>query len=139
MSCSLLTAWLYSLNCPSYDDVICGISCLCSLDCFSCGDFICDTATICLITYTTIGTTLTIVSTIDGSTIPLIIFCAFEFMLSYSPFTPEPKAPPSSILFFLLRTLLGKFATTFFLFSSVICISSLVLLTLADGFYGLSF
>jgi hypothetical protein len=42
-------------------------------------------------------------------------------------------------LLFLLKALLGESTTTFFMFSSVIYISSLVLLTLAGGFYGLSF
>jgi hypothetical protein len=60
-------------------------------------------------------------------------------MLPCSLFTLEPEAPPPSILFFLLRALLGEYATTFFLFSSVVYISSLVLLTLASGFCGLSF
>jgi hypothetical protein len=78
-------------------------------------------------------------STVNGSTLPFIIFCALKFVLSYSLFTPEPKAPPSSTLFFLLKALLKKFAITFFLFSSVVYMSSLVLLTLVDGFYGLSF
>jgi hypothetical protein len=60
-------------------------------------------------------------------------------VLSYSLFTFEPKAPPSSILFFLLKALLGEYATIFFLFSNVLRIFSLVFLTLASGFYGLSF
>jgi hypothetical protein len=60
-------------------------------------------------------------------------------MLSCSLFIPELEALPSSTLFFLLRKLLGEFITTFFLFFSVVYISSLVFLTLADGFYGLSF
>jgi hypothetical protein len=59
-------------------------------------------------------------------------------MPPYSLFTLKPKAPPST-MFFLLRALLGKFATTLFLFFNVDYISSLVLLTLADGFFGLSF
>jgi hypothetical protein len=49
------------------------------------------------------------------------------------------RVPPSSTLLFFLRTLLKEFATTFFLFSSVVYISSLVFLTLVDGFYGFSF
>jgi hypothetical protein len=60
-------------------------------------------------------------------------------MFSYSFFTPKPKAPPSSTLFFLLRALIGKSVVAFFLFSSVVYNSSLVLLTLAGGFCGLSF
>jgi hypothetical protein len=47
-------------------------------------------------------------------------------MLSYSLFTLELEAPPSSTLFFLLRTLLGEFVVAFFLFSNFIYISSLV-------------
>jgi hypothetical protein len=42
-------------------------------------------------------------------------------------------------LFFFLRTLFGEFATTFFLFCSAICISTLVILTLVGGFCGFSF
>jgi hypothetical protein len=71
--------------------------------------------------------------------VPFIIFCAFESMLSFSLFTPKLEAPPSSTLFFLLRTFFGEFVATFFLFFSVIYISSLILLTLVSGFYGLSF
>jgi hypothetical protein len=85
-----------------------------------------------MVAYTTIGT-------VDGSTLLLIVSCAFKFVLSCSLITLELEAPPSSILFFLLRTLLGEFTTTFFLFSSAIYISSLVLLTLVGGFYGFSF
>jgi hypothetical protein len=67
------------------------------------------------------------------------MFCALKFVFSYFLFTPKPEAPPSSTLLFFLKTLLGKPIATFFLFSSAIYISSLVLLTLAGGFYGLSF
>ncbi len=109
------------------------------LNCLSCGNVIYGTARVCLTTCTTNGTTLTIVGTIYGSTLPLIIFCALKSMLSCSLFIPELEALPSSTLFFLLRKLLGEFITTFFLFFSVVYISSLVFLTLADGFYGLSF
>jgi hypothetical protein len=42
-------------------------------------------------------------------------------------------------LFFLLKTFLKFFVTTFFLFSSVVFISSLVLSTLVGGFYEFSF
>jgi hypothetical protein len=48
-------------------------------------------------------------------------------MFSYSLFPPKPKVRPSSILLFFLRALLKEFTTTFFLFSSVVYISSLVL------------
>ncbi len=51
----------------------------------------------------------------------------------------EHEAPPSSTLFFLLKALLGESVTTFFLFSNVVYISSLILFTLASGLYGLSF
>jgi hypothetical protein len=47
-------------------------------------------------------------------------------MFSCSLFTFEPKAFLSSILIFLFRALLGESAATFFLFSSVVYISSLV-------------
>jgi hypothetical protein len=66
-----------------------------------------------------------------------LYFSSF-FVPPYSLFTPKPKAPPST-MFFLLKALLEKFATTLFLFFSVDYISCLVLLTLADGFFGLSF
>jgi hypothetical protein len=41
-------------------------------------------------------------------------------VFSCSLFTPKPKPPPSSTLFFLLRALLGESIVTFFLFYSVI-------------------
>jgi hypothetical protein len=41
-------------------------------------------------------------------------------------------------LLLFLRTL-GKSIATFFMFFNVICISSLILLTLVGGFYGFSF
>ncbi len=53
-------------------------------------------------------------------------FCALRFVLSCSLFTFEPKAPPSSTLFFLSIALLGKFVVAFFLFTSAIYIASLV-------------
>ncbi len=86
-----------------------------------------------------LGTTCTIVSIVNGSIFPLIIFCAFAYVFSCSFFILEPKAPLSSTLFFLLKALLRESATTFFLFSNVVCIASLVILTLVDGFYGFSF
>ncbi len=139
MSCSLLTPWFYSLNYLSCGNVICGISCLYFFSCISCEHFICGTTTICLTAYTTISSTLTSIGNVDGSTLPLIIFCAFKFVLSCSLFIPKDEALPSSTLFFLLKTLLGKFTTTFFLFSSAIYISSQILLALAGGFCGRSF
>ncbi len=126
MSCPLSTSWLYSFNYLFCGNVIYGTSSLCSLKCVSCGVVIYGISTVYLASCTTIGTTLTIVGTIDGSILPLIIFYVFKFVLSYSLFTLEPKAPPSSTLFFLLRAFLGK-STTTFLYSSVVCISSLVL------------
>ncbi len=132
MSCSFLIPWLCSLNCLSYGNVICGISYLCSLDYLSYGNVICGIIVVCLIACTTI-------STADGSILPLIIFYALKYVLSCSFYTPQLEAPPSLTLFFLLRTLLGEFDVAFFLFFSVVCISSLVLLTLAGGFCGLSF
>ncbi len=113
MSCSLLTPWPCSLNCPSCGDVICGISCLCSFCCVSYGNVICGIVVVSLTTYITVGITLTIVGIADGSIMPLIIFCALKFVLSCSLFTLKLEAPPST-LFFLFKTLLGKFATTFF-------------------------
>jgi hypothetical protein len=86
MSCSFLTSWLYSLNYFSYGDVICGTSCLNSLSYPSCGDVICGTYVIYLAVCTTISITHTIVGTIDGSILPLIIFCALTFLLSF-PFS----------------------------------------------------
>jgi hypothetical protein len=89
--------------------------------------------------YTIINIACTNVGTANGAIFPLITFCALDFMLSYSLLIPKPKAPPSSALFFLLRALLGDFVVAFFLFSSVVYISSLVFFTLAGGFYGFSF
>jgi hypothetical protein len=117
MSCSLLTSSLYSHNFFSHGDVI----------------------YVCLATYTTISIVITIVSITDGSTLSLIIFYAFKFMLSCCLFTLEPKAPPSSTLLFLLRTFFKESTAIFFVFFSVVYISSLVHLTLTDGFCGLSF
>jgi hypothetical protein len=121
VSCSLLTSCLYSLNYPS------------------CGNVICGTYVVYLTTCTTISTTHTTIGTTNGSTLPLIIFCALTSMFSYSFFTLKLEAPPSSTLFFFLRILLGKFTPTFFLFSSDVYIFSVVLLTLFGGFYGFSF
>jgi hypothetical protein len=59
-------------------------------------------------------------------------------VFSYSLFTLEPEAPPSSTLFFLLKTLL-KESIVAFLFFNVVYISFLVLLTLVGGFCGFSF
>jgi hypothetical protein len=97
------------------------------------------TAVVYLIVCTIVGIALSIVGTIDGSTLPLIIFYALKSMPSCSIFTLELEALSSSTIFFFLKTLLREYAATFFLFSSVVYFSSLVLLTLASGFYGLSF
>jgi hypothetical protein len=83
--------------------------------------------------------TCTIVGTANGSTLPLIILCALASILSYFLFTIEPKVLPSSTMFFLLKALFDESTIAFFLFSSVVYISSLVLLTLVGGFYGFSF
>ncbi len=132
MSCSLLTPWLCSFNCFSCGNVTCGISYIYSLGYLSYGDVIYGIAIVYL-------TALTIVGIVDGSTLPFIIFCALKSMLSCSLFTPNLEAHPSSTLFLLLKTLFGKFVVDFFLFSNAFSIPSLVLLTLVNGFYGLSF
>ncbi len=85
MSCSSLTSCFYSLNYFSCGNVIFGTSCLYSFSCVSCGIVICGIYVIYLATYTTVGTTLTTICTIDGSTMPFIIFCALIFVLSYVP------------------------------------------------------
>jgi hypothetical protein len=92
-----------------------------------------------LVACTTVGTTCTTIGTEDGSTLPLIIFYAHTYVLSCSLFNLEPEALPSSTLFFLLIALLGESIATFFIFSNAIYISSLVILTLTNGFYGFSF
>jgi hypothetical protein len=98
----------------------------------SCGDVIYGISTDYLTICITIGT-------IDGSTLPFIIFSTLASVLSYSLFTLELQAPPSSTLLFLLRALLGESIVAFFLFSNVVYISSLILLTLVGGFCGFSF
>ncbi len=118
----------YDLKSLSYGDVIYGAFVVCLATCTTIG-----------IIHTIVGTTRTTVGTIDHSILPFIIFCALTFVLSCSFFILQLKVPPSLTLFFFLRTLLGKFVVAFFLFSNVVCISSLVLLTLAGGFYGFSF
>ncbi len=139
MTCSLLTSLLCSLNCLSCDDVIHSISCLCSFGYLIYGDVIYDIVIFYLTTFTTSGITLTTIGTAYGSTIPFIIFCAFKYVLSCTLFTPKPEAPPSSTQFFLLKSLIGKSTTTLFWLYNVVYISSLVILTLVDGFCGLSF
>ncbi len=169
MSCFFLTPWFCSLNYLSCGDVIYGTSYLCSFHWLSCGSVIYGTSYLCSfhwlscgsviygtsylcsfhwlsygnVIYGTVvvylnactigGIALIIVGTTNGSTLPFIIFYALKFVFSCSLFILN------STLFFFLRTLFRKSTAAFFLFSSVICISSLVLLTLADGFCGLSF
>jgi hypothetical protein len=99
----------------------------------------CGIVAIFLTAYTIVGTGLTIIGTANGSTLPLIIFCALKFVLSCSLCTFKPKALPSSTLFFLLKTLIGESVIAFFMFSNVVYISSLVFKTLVSGFYGFSF
>ncbi len=115
----------------SCGDVICGMSCLCSLNRASYGVVICGISIVCLATCTTIGIA-------NGFTLPLIILCAVIYVFFYSFFIFKLEAPPSSILFFLIITLLGEFVVAFFLFSSVFCLSSLVLLTLVGSLCGIS-
>jgi hypothetical protein len=139
VSCSLFTSWLYSLNFLSCEDAICSTSSLCSLRCVSNGISIYGIFVVYLTTCTIVDTGVTTVGTANGSTLPLIIIYALKYVLSCSLFILEFEAPPSSTLFFLLRTLLGEFAETFFLFSSAAYISSLVLLTLVGNFCGFTF
>jgi len=114
-------------------------SCFYSFSCLSYGDVTYGTYTKCLVNYTIVGTAYTIIGTANGSTLPLVIFHALALVLSYSLFTLELEALLSSTLFFFLRALINEFIATFFLFSSVVYISSLVLFTLATGFCGFSF
>ncbi len=100
----------------------------------SCGDVIYGTSAIYLTTCTTISIACTNISTVDGSTVPLIIFYALASVFSCSFFTHENKA-----LFFLSRALLGKSVVVFFLFSSVFCILSLIPSTLVDDFLDFPF
>ncbi len=139
MSCSFLTPWLCSHSCFSYGDVICGISYLCSFGYLFYGDVIYDTTVIYLTICTTSGTTFVNISIIDGCTLLLIIFCALKCVFSCCFFTLELEALLSSTLFFFLKTLLGEYDVAFFLLSSVVHISSLVLLALASGLCQLSF
>ncbi len=120
VSCSLLTFCLYSLSC------------------LSCGDVICGTSAVYMAACTTISTTYTNVGTLDGATLPFITFCALTSMFSCSRLTFEPKGPPSSTLFFLLRALLGDSIVAFFLFSNA-TYNSIIIFTLAGGFCELSF
>ncbi len=94
---------------------------------------------VCQVAYIIVGTTYTIIGTANGSTLPFIIFYALTFVLSYFLFIPKLETSPSSTLFFLLKTLLGKSVVTFFLFSNIVHIFSLVLLTLVGGLCGFSF
>ncbi len=84
---------------------------------------------VCLVAYTIVGTTHTTIYSAYGSTLPLIIFLALKYMLSCSFFTYEPKALPSSTMFFLLIIFLGESIIAFKLFSNAIYISSLIFKT----------
>ncbi len=66
-------------------------------------------------------------------------FLCLHICALFSLFNLKPKAPFYSTLFFLLRALLQESTVTFFLFSRVVYISSLILLTLVAGFCGFSF
>jgi hypothetical protein len=99
VSCSFLTSYLYSFECLSCENVIFGTSCLCSFNCSSYGDVIYGTFVVYLVTCTIVGTTHTIVRTINGSTLPFMIFYALAFMLSYSLFTLEHEAFPSQLCY----------------------------------------
>jgi hypothetical protein len=80
----------------------------------------------------------TTIGTVNGSIFPFIIFYALTFVLSYSFFTFEHEAPPSSTLFFLLKNTSQKVRCNLFSIFSVVYIS-LVILTVGDGFCGFSF
>jgi len=69
--------------------VIYGTPCFCSLSYLSYGVVICGTFVVYMVACTTIGTTHTIVWIVDGFTLPLVIFYALAFALSYFVFTPE--------------------------------------------------
>ncbi len=135
---SIQSAYMSPFKCrcysPSGNLVSCSLLtfCLSSLNYLLCGNVIYGTSIVCVATYTIVGIT-------NGATLPLIIFCAFVFLLSYSLLTPKLEAPPSLALFFFLRTLFGYSVVAFFLFSNVVCMFSLILFTLADGFYRFSF
>ncbi len=103
VSCFVLTSWFYSFNFLSCGDVSHNTYCLYSFGCLSYGNVICGICTICLAAYTIVDIH-TIVGTIDGSILPLIIFCAFTFMISYSLFIFELEALFFSTMFFLLKT-----------------------------------
>ncbi len=90
--------FLYSLNCPSYGNVICGTS----------ANY--------LAAYTIIHITCTTIGTAYGSTLPFIIFCAIISMLSCSFFIPKLDIPLSSTLFFFLKTLLSESTQPFLCF-----------------------
>jgi hypothetical protein len=75
------------------------------------------------------------IGVVNGSTLPFIIFVPYIYALMFTLYS----CPLSLALFFLLKTLLRESVVAFFLFSNVVYISSLVLLTLADGFCAFSF
>ncbi len=84
VSCPFFIFFLCSLSCLSYGDVICSTSCFCSLICLSYGHVIYGTSVVYLAACTIVGTACTMIGTTNGSTLPLIIFYAFTFILSCS-------------------------------------------------------
>ncbi len=106
--------------------------CLCSFSYLSYGHDTCGTFALYLPTCTSVGTT-------DGAILPLVIFWTCVSVPSCYFLIVDLEAPPSSTFFFLLRAFFEHSVTTLFLFSNVLCISSLVILTLAYGFCGFSF
>jgi hypothetical protein len=95
---------------------VCGTFFFYSFIYLSCGVVIFGTFEVCLVAYTIVGTTLTIVGNVDGSILPLIIFCALTFVLSCSLYILEHEAPPSSTMFFLLQTFLESLLQPSFYF-----------------------
>jgi hypothetical protein len=75
----------------------------------------------------------------------MVPLCPSSFYVPSNMCSPIPFSLISlrlllpQLLFFLLRALLKESVAAFFLFSNGVCIFSLVLLTLAGGFYELSF
>ncbi len=130
VSCSFLTSQLHSLSYLSCGDIICGTYCLSSFGCPSYGYVICGAFVVYL-------ATCAIVGTIDGSTLPLIIFCALTLKFSCSFFTPKHEA-----LFFLNFVVFLKNTSWKICYNPVSifkCCLHRLLLTLADGFYGFPF
>jgi hypothetical protein len=127
VSCSFLISCLYSLNCFSYGYVICGTSCLCSLSYLSCGDVICGTSIFIWLHVPLLALPIPLLALQMVPLHPSSFSMPLIFVLSCSLYTLEPKVPPSSTLLFVLRTFLCEYTTTFFLYSSVVYIFSLVI------------